>query len=147
MSTNTVSEEPEVDDRVRVATAVRAHYAAAGLSAAALARQIGMSQSKMSRRTTAMEPFDIDELSAIAHALGVDLADLITGANIPVQPLRSAGRGGAGRRALFLLDNDLEGIRRSVIDVFQDAHDRITNAGGSVTNMREWASTRKVDAS
>lgn len=102
MSMNATETHSDIDDRVRVASAVRAHYAAAGFSASALAREVGMSQSKMSRRTTAAEPFDIDELSAIARALEVDLADLITGTNLPARPLRAGG--GRGLRSIYLLE-------------------------------------------
>ena len=96
------------EDRVRIASAVRAHYGAAGLSAAALAREIGMSQSKMSRRTTASEPFDIDELSAIARVIGVSIVDLISGDNLPARPVRLGG--GAGRRHIYLLDGNGVGL-------------------------------------
>ncbi|WP_295105801.1 helix-turn-helix domain-containing protein [uncultured Microbacterium sp.] len=101
MSTNaapTATTTP--DDRIAVATAVRAHYSAAGLSASALAREIGMSQSKMSRRTTFAEPFDIDELSAIASVLDISIVDLISGTNLPSRP--RFGRG--GMRSLYLVE-------------------------------------------
>lgn len=101
--TNAAEQSSPIDDRVRVASSVRAHYAAAGFSASALAREIGMTQSKMSRRTTAAEPFDIDELSAIAQVLEVDLTDLISGQNLPTRPLRASGGAGA-RRNIFLLE-------------------------------------------
>ncbi|WP_193596122.1 helix-turn-helix domain-containing protein [Microbacterium sp. YJN-G] len=96
-----------MDDRLRVASAVRAHFGAAGLSASAVAREIGITQSKMSRRTTGAEPFDIDELSAIARVLHVELVDLITGTNLPARPLR-VGAGAGARRHLYLVDGDPE---------------------------------------
>ncbi|WP_417556514.1 helix-turn-helix domain-containing protein [Microbacterium sp.] len=96
----------EIDaDRIRVATAVRAHYSAAGFSASALAREVGMTQSKMSRRTTGAEPFDIDELSAIARVLEVEIVDLITGTNLPARPIRGGAAAGA-RRHLYLLEDE-----------------------------------------
>ena len=103
MTTHAAEQSSAIDDRVRVASSVRAHYAAAGFSASALAREIGMTQSKMSRRTTAAEPFDIDELSAIAHVLEVDITDLISGQNLPTRPMRASG-GSMGRRNIYLLE-------------------------------------------
>ena len=106
----TAAETLPDSDRVSVAASVRAHYAAAGLSASGLAREIGMSQSKMSRRTTAVEPFDIDELGQIASVLGVSLVELISGTNLPTRPRFGAG---ASRRALYLVEEASD--RRSLV--------------------------------
>jgi hypothetical protein len=57
-----------------------------------MARATGMSQSKMSRRITADEPFDVDELESIASEIGIDIVDLVAG-NLPQVP-------GGGRRFL-----------------------------------------------
>lgn len=109
MTTNAAEQSSAIDDRVRVASSVRAHYAAAGFSASALAREIGMTQSKMSRRTTAAEPFDIDELSAIAHVLEIDITDLISGQKLPSRPMRASG-GSMSRRSIYLLEVGPAGI-------------------------------------
>lgn len=101
MSTNAPEAVTAPDDRIAVATAVRAHYTTAGLTASGLAREIGMSQSKMSRRTTFSEPFDIDELSAIAAVLEVSIVDLIGGTNLPTRP--RFGR--SGIRTLHLVED------------------------------------------
>ena len=45
---------------------------------AALAREVGMSQSKMSRRTNGDIAFDVDELGRIARYFDISLAELIT---------------------------------------------------------------------
>lgn len=106
MSNAATAEREEVDaDRIRIASAVRAHYSAAGYSASALAREIGMTQSKMSRRTTGVEPFDVDELSAISHVLNIEITDLITGTNLPARPLRGGAAAGA-RRHLYLMGDE-----------------------------------------
>lgn len=103
MSINAAESTTALDDRLSVAAAIRAHFAAAGMSASQVARETGMSQSKMSRRTTAAEPFDIDELSSIARLFDVTIAELITGTNLPTRA-RAAG-GARGRRGIYLLDD------------------------------------------
>ncbi|CAN7237984.1 helix-turn-helix transcriptional regulator [Microbacterium sp. LjRoot45] len=70
---------PNVERRQTIAKNVKAHLGHAGISGAEMGRRIGMTQSKMSRRTTAAEPFDIDELGAIADELDITVVDLITG--------------------------------------------------------------------
>lgn len=86
MSTLAYIPQPNHARRVTIANNVKAHLAHAHISAAEMGRRIGMAQSTMSRRTTGAEPFDVDELGAIADILGVTLVDLITG-KLPVNDL------------------------------------------------------------
>lgn len=48
-----------------------------GVSQQALASRVGLSQNGVSRRLRGETPVDINELSTIAGALGVALADLL----------------------------------------------------------------------
>lgn len=69
---------PEIPDaRRRVARAVKAHLSVTGISPSKMASRIGMSQSAMSRRTSALQAFDIDELGGMASELGITVVDLI----------------------------------------------------------------------
>lgn len=75
---NSVAQLPVAPrDRVNVAEAIRAHLAVAGISATKMAVMVGLSQSAMSRRTKAQQPFDIDELSAIGAKLNKSLEEVI----------------------------------------------------------------------
>lgn len=56
---------------------VRAEVARRGLTQAALADVIGVSQSQLSKRLRGVIPFDVNELAAIAKALDVPIADLL----------------------------------------------------------------------
>ena len=56
---------------------VRAEIARRGMSQATLAQVIGVSQSQFSKRLRGVIAFDINELSAIAKALDIPLADLL----------------------------------------------------------------------
>ncbi len=73
--------------RVRMAEEVRALMARRRLSGVALAALINRSQSYVSRRLTGEVPFDMDDLEAIAAALGVKAADLVrTGDDSAARP-------------------------------------------------------------
>lgn len=88
--------------RDEVAASVRAHLAVRRISDSALARGIGMSQSKVSRRTNGDIAFDTDDLGRIARFLDVSLVELIqmpTTSEIAPRP-----GGGAGLRGIYLLD-------------------------------------------
>lgn len=61
----------------RVAAEVRAVMARQGCTQTALAERINRDQHFISRRLSGKVPFAIDELSAIAQALGVPLTDLV----------------------------------------------------------------------
>lgn len=60
-----------------VAEEVRVLLARRRLSAAKLAQQLGWSQPYMARRMAGTQPFDVDDLEAIADALGVGIVDLL----------------------------------------------------------------------
>jgi len=62
-----------------VAREVRAELGRQRISAAALGRKLGKSQSYWSRRINGAIPFNVDELRAIAQLLGVPLHQLIPG--------------------------------------------------------------------
>ncbi|GAB3125752.1 helix-turn-helix domain-containing protein [Glaciibacter psychrotolerans] len=79
MRNATVSKFPEqTSHRNNVAAAVRAHMGVRQIKDAALAREIGMTQSTMSRRTNGEMPFDVDELGRIARVFGISLVELIS---------------------------------------------------------------------
>ena len=56
---------------------VRAEIARRGMSQAAVRKAIGISQGQFSKRLRGTIAFDINELSAIAKALDIPLADLL----------------------------------------------------------------------
>lgn len=74
---NTAEAAPATSGREDVAAAVRAHLAVRKMSDSALGRMVGMSQSKISRRTNGEIAFDTDELDRIALALGMSIVELI----------------------------------------------------------------------
>ena len=87
--------------RDEVAAAVRAFIARAGVSKSAVARATGFTQSTFSRRTNGQEPFDIDELGALADYFDVELADLISGDVTKIPPnAKKAPRPDEGERLL-----------------------------------------------
>lgn len=49
-----------------------------GMSGRQLARATGISQPSLSRKLRGTAPIDVDDLEAIAGALGVTVADLVT---------------------------------------------------------------------
>lgn len=51
-----------------------------GMSGNALAQATGIPQSSISRKLTGVHPFDVDDLAAIAAALGVRPAELLSAA-------------------------------------------------------------------
>lgn len=84
-----------------VASAVRAHLAVRRISDSALGRMIGMSQSKISRRTNGEIAFDTDDLGRIAEALGLSFVELV---QMPTADGSTPRPGaGAGRRSLYLI--------------------------------------------
>ena len=56
---------------------VRAEMARAGVSQIDLAERVGLSQSGLSKRLRGVVPFDVNELDAIATALGVPAVSLL----------------------------------------------------------------------
>ncbi len=60
-----------------IAEEVRALLGRRDMSRSELGRRIGISQSAISRRVGGLEPFDVDELEAVASVLGVGVADLL----------------------------------------------------------------------
>lgn len=62
-----------------VARRLRGLLAEQRISASAVAREIGISQASMSRRTTGLAPLTLDELSQIAAVLGIPEQRLLTG--------------------------------------------------------------------
>lgn len=76
--------------RGQVAEEIRVELARAHVSGAELARQIGMSQSRLARRLIAQQPFNVDELYMIADVLGVPAYKFLGGP--PTDP-RGPGRG------------------------------------------------------
>lgn|GEM_PF-5098031 len=79
MSTAAATTDATPSARLRIARSVHAQIRYAGYTPTSMARAIGMSQSKMSRRITADEPFDIDELEGIAREIEIDIIDLVAG--------------------------------------------------------------------
>jgi transcriptional regulator with XRE-family HTH domain len=72
-------------DRTRrhtVADNVRAEKARRGVTQAALAKALGMSQQALSRRLVGEVAFDVDELDIIARHLDVPTAELL-GDDVP----------------------------------------------------------------
>ncbi len=61
----------------RVAATIRAELARRRISQSALARELGMAQTAVSRRLTGQVPFDVNELHAIANHLGLPPAALL----------------------------------------------------------------------
>ena len=61
----------------RVAANVRAELARRRLTGSDLAKAIGLTQGSLSRRTTGVQPFSIDELHDVADFLGVSVVDLL----------------------------------------------------------------------
>ncbi|WP_439593989.1 helix-turn-helix domain-containing protein [Microbacterium sp.] len=72
--------------RDEIAGAIRAHLAVRRISDSALGRAIGMSQSKISRRTNGEIAFDTDDLGRIARYLGLSVVDLIQMPSFGVGP-------------------------------------------------------------
>lgn len=56
---------------------VRAEMARADVTQTALASAIGLSQSALSKRLRGVIPFDINELTAVADHLGVEVTTLL----------------------------------------------------------------------
>ena len=66
----------------RVGANVRAEMARRGITQTQLAGQIGKTQAQLSKRLAGQIPFDVNELTAVAGALGVPLTDLMAEAAI-----------------------------------------------------------------
>lgn len=62
----------------RVAAEVRAQMARKRVTQTDLAAALGVSQMTISRRLNGRAPFDVEELAAVALALDVPLATLVT---------------------------------------------------------------------
>ena len=61
----------------RVATEVRAELGRQRRSASWLAREVGLSQSTVSRRLTGELPFDLDQIEAVAACLNMPLSNFL----------------------------------------------------------------------
>jgi transcriptional regulator with XRE-family HTH domain len=109
MSTNISTLVTAGTARYDVAAAIRAHLAVRRMSDSALGRAIGMSQSKISRRTNGEIAFDTDDLGRIASHLGITVVELI---QMPTTAEDSPRPGaGAGPRSVYLLDGQPDGLR------------------------------------
>lgn len=58
---------------------VRAEMARRGVTQTSMARHLGLSQAAVSARIKGKTPFDINELSIVAHVLDVPLDSLLAG--------------------------------------------------------------------
>src|SRR6185503_9091651 len=96
--------------RERVAEEVRVALTRRRMSAAALARQLGVSQTYIWRRLTGETAFDLDDLERIGDALGVPWVNLVPTTDVrsteqathgepgpPVRPVDNRPVGGPGR--------------------------------------------------
>jgi transcriptional regulator with XRE-family HTH domain len=63
-----------------MADVVRSLLADRGWSGRQLARETGIHQATVARKLREESPFDLDDLQAIAHAMSVDLMDLVSAA-------------------------------------------------------------------
>ncbi|WP_157408202.1 helix-turn-helix transcriptional regulator [Actinoplanes sp. N902-109] len=73
------SQTPPSPLRARTAEEIRVILARKKKSAAELARDLRWKQPYLSRRMTGETAFDLDDLEVIANALGVTVAQLVTG--------------------------------------------------------------------
>lgn len=71
------AEQPGLRLRDHVAEEIRALMARRRLSGVQLAAQIDKSQGYLSRRLNGVQPFDVDDLEAIAGVLGVPVSALL----------------------------------------------------------------------
>lgn len=62
----------------RVGANVRAEMTRVGVSQTKLAEILGMSQPALSKRLLGKQVFDVDELTRVAAALELDVAELLT---------------------------------------------------------------------
>ena len=69
-----------------VARRLRGILAEQKISGSALAREMDITQAKMSRRTTGVTALTLDELSQIAEILGVSEVELLTGQRLSPRP-------------------------------------------------------------
>lgn len=71
--------ESEIGLTATVAANIRSHMARQRVSQLELARRLGFSQSKVSRRLSGDFPITVDELESFARVLGITVADLLHG--------------------------------------------------------------------
>lgn len=62
----------------RIGANIRAEMARAGMSQTSLAAVLGISQPAVSKRLLGKQAFDVDELTRVADALGLDPASLLS---------------------------------------------------------------------
>ena len=67
-----------VDVRATVAANVRAEAARLGYTQVRLGRELGLSQGQITTRWKNIQPWQLDELGALAALLRVNVADLVT---------------------------------------------------------------------
>lgn len=63
----------------RTAASIRAELARRQISYSQLGRELGWKRSTTWRRVTGAQPFDVDELAAVASYLGLPVSSLIDG--------------------------------------------------------------------
>lgn len=68
---------PSTKPGKRVALEVKAQMVRQEVNQQQLAESLGLSQAAVSRRLTGEVPFDVNELVAVAAALGITVADLM----------------------------------------------------------------------
>jgi predicted XRE-type DNA-binding protein len=97
VSNAVISPLPAPGARAEIAAAVRAHIAARRTNDSRVARAIGMSQPKFSRRTNEDVAFDSDDLGRIADHFGITVVELVQ--------MPRDGTVGGGRTLLGLTRN------------------------------------------
>ena len=75
---------------------LRGSFAELRISASAVARQIGMTQAMMSRRTTGHTEFTLNELHAISEATGISLQYILLGIAEKPRPKPDGGTSQGG---------------------------------------------------
>lgn len=93
--------------RYDVAAAIRAHAAVRRLSDSALGREIGMTQSKISRRMNGEIAFDTNDLGRLATYFGMSVVELI---QMPTSADPVTRGGGAGIRTLRFVEPASPGV-------------------------------------
>lgn len=83
-----------------VARRLRGALAERGISVAEVARRLGVTQQKLSRRMTGLNAFDVDELDRICAVTGVSFEYVASG----IRALPGDPRGGAAEPVDYLAD-------------------------------------------
>lgn len=88
-----------------IARRLRGALAERSISVAEIARRIGVTQQKLSRRMTGLNSFDVDELDAICRAAGVPFDYIATG----IKEVPGPDGGGAPRAPVPFDESPLTG--------------------------------------